>query len=333
MPFNTRVPPRRRIVPIGEDEQIGKSIAARPWSELALLANYVRGRGSMLIPNHSPMVLCASAGTATQTLRWRTQPSGLAVTRVWAVEIAGAAVTNEGTVSINGGPSKAITPKLVTGPDSTFEFLETATKTTATTELTLTATATRGAFRISKVACWELPRAQLTENATDLGVALNSLDYNRPIMALPNNGVMGLARSIAASNGRRVGIVSWAGRVRVFDDVYTPIFTFPIRIVPPKMDLSTLRTLQWDVYASADSGATGQARVVTSTLSTSSPLAINSTSLAWRGPGAHNFLCEDLTQIDGLPSGLYETVQLEVRSTVNGIFVNVESFVVWDGLW
>lgn len=338
MPFSTRVPPLRRIVPIDRDQQVGFAVSARPWGELALLANYIRGRGAVLIPSHGPMLTVFDTGSpSTRTLRWRTKPSGRAILRVWEIEILGMSGSGvagcEATITIGGGPPMTVGASqsfVTTG--RTFFYYETAAETTSVTELTLTITAVLGFTKLTKVACWELPRAQLSKNATEVGIDLSTIDPDRLIIDLSNESISGIGRSIAASDGRRIGLVSWAGAVQVASTTFVPVFQFPIPIVPPKVGNVSTRNLSWDIYARADSGTTGEARVVSSIPSTSANLLINTTSNAWRGPGTGLFLCEDLTHVDGLPSGNYETVQLEVRSTA-GIFVHIESFCLWDDTW
>lgn len=340
MPLATRVPQARRIVPIGGDVQVGKAISARPWSELAALVQYLRGRGAVLVTGHAPNVHVDATGLTayptTEVLRWRTQPTGRAIARVWSVEVLGVSGGGRADVTPGTGPTLEVSAGTATERTGrVFVFVETATKATATTELALTIQATAGQLRVVGVLCWELPRAQLTKDATDLGIDLGTIDPDRPLWDRDYESVNGVCEALAASDGRRVALASWSGfECETSSTSYVDAFTVPLRIVPPKVGpTDTARTCTWDIRAWCDGGTTGDARIVDAAGGASSALSIGSITPGWRGTGTKSFLCEDLDEATGLPSGSFETVQLQVRRTSGAGKVYWDGFVVFDGAW
>lgn len=340
MPLATRVPQARRIVPIGADVQVGKAVSARPWSELAALVQYLRGRGAVLVTGHAPNVHVDATGLTayptSEVLRWRTQPTGRAIARVWAVEVLGVGGGGRANVTPGAGPTLEVSAGSQTERTGrVFVFVETATKTTSTTELTLTIQAVAGQLRVVGVLCWELPRAQLTKDATDLGIDLGTIDPDRPIWDRSYESLNGVCAALAGADGRRVALASWSGfDCETSSTSYVDAFTVPLRIVPPKIGPNdSTRTCTWDIRAWCDVGTTGDARIVDVGGAASSVLSIGSSTPGWRGPGTKSFQCEDLTESSGLPGGSWETVQLQIRRTSGAGKVYWDGFIVEDGAW
>lgn len=341
MPLATRVPQARRIVPIGADVRVGRAVSARPWGELAALVQYLRGRGAVLVTGHAPNVHVDATGQTafptSEVLRYRTQPTGRAIARVWAVEVLGAGASG-GAASLTSGSGPTLVATAGTGTDArgrVYVLVETATKTTSTSELTLTIGALSGQLRVVGVTCWELPRAQLTKDATDLGIDLGTIDPDRPIWDRDYESVNGVCEALAGADGRRVALASWSGfECETSSTSYVDAFTVPLRIVPPKIGpTDTTRTCTWDIRAWCDGGTTGDARIVDAASGASSALSIGSSTPGWRGTGTKSFLCEDLAQATGLPSGSFETVQLQVRRTSGAGKVYWDGWVLFDGAW
>lgn len=338
MPVATRVPQIRRVVPLGAPVQVGKAVAARQWSELGPLVNYLRGKGAVLVPGHSPMV-GVDAGISTgfpafQALVYRTRPSGRAILRVWAVEVLGVP-SGSATITPSGGSAFLVSAgPATTAPNRVFVLTEPATKTTAITGLGLSVQAVSGAVQVVGVTCWELSRAQLSRDATDLGIDLGSLDAGRPILDRPYESVAGVARALGAADGRRVGLASWCGEpILVTSGTFVGMFALPLRIVPPRVGPNdTTRGCSWNVLAFCDVGTTGEARVLTDTGATSAALAITATSATWLD-GTVAVRCEDRTTSDGLPGGTWPTAQLQVRRVSGAGNVRIQGFNIYDGLW
>lgn len=335
MPVSTRVPNLRRQVSM-RDIKVSLDISQRHWVQLGELANYLRGRGSVLIPAHAPEATVA--GGATDTFRYRVAPSGRAIARVWYVEIASTSPTAlaRATVSVTG--SSADMSTIAATPVMLIETP--VAKGTAEVELVLTVQNTgTQTLRIDSVLSWELHRAQLTKDATDVGVDLGSLEFNRPICDRDYEAIAGVADAVAATNGRRCGLISWRGPDASFTNVAFSgtdvVFDLAIPIVPPKIAAAnTTRTCDWNVYAYCSDGTTaGEIRVIDAAGGTSSVLSVvaGTTTPTWFTGGTKSLLCEDLSTTDGLQGGSYETVNVQVRRTAGAGSVKVRGFNVYDG--
>lgn len=332
MGVSTRVPASRRQVGMG-DVKVGLDVSARHWSQLGELANYLRGRGSVLIPGNAPVVTVAAGGSTT--LRYRVAPSGRAIARLWYTEIVSASATQpaRATISVTGD-SMDINSTL----NSEGWLLETpVSKGTAEVELALTVACNAASLQsviVQSVHCWELHRAQLTKDATDLAVDLSTLEYNRPIWDRDYEAIAAVADSIAASNGRRCGLVSWYGPEASFSGAAADLFELPIRVVPPKIGASdTTRTCTWNVYAYCSDGTTAGTVVVRDAAGVDSgalTVTAGTTSPTWFTGGSKSLLCEDLSQTDGLPSGAYETVQVRCARTAGAGSVRLIGFNLYD---
>jgi hypothetical protein len=343
MPIATRVPSVRRIVPISDSVQVGKAVASAQWSSLGELANYLRGHGVMIVPSQTPIVGADSTGgvsvpglSTTVTIGYRVRPSGRAIARVWAFEVIGAiAAGGRGTITVNGQSVAVSAGNITADPNRVFVLFETATKTSSLTDLDVTMQATAGALYLTSVTCWELPRAQLTKDATDLGVDLGTLDPRRPILDRDYESVAGVCEALAGADGRRGTLVAWCGRlVETTSGSFVDVFELPARIVPPKVGYSdTTRTVSWSVYAACDVGTTGEAQVVDGLGGASTALSITSTTGAWLD-GSKSFRCEDISQSNGLISGLtFETIQLQIRVASGAGKVYVTRFTARDDTW
>lgn len=340
MPVATRVPPVRRDVSL-EGVEVGRAVAALTWASLGELAQYVRGRGAVLVPMHCPNVILDAAARggypSSTTLAYRTQPSGRAVGRIWALEVlAVGGTTGRATVTPAAGTAREVSAgPLTSSAERTFVLLETPAKGTTVDTVGLSITATAGRLVIVGVACWELPRAQLTKDATDLGLDLGTVDPDRPIWARDYESVNGVARAIAASDGRRVGLASWCGpRLTFASGTFADAFELPLRVVPPRVGPSDVtRLCSWDAIAWCDASTAGEIRIVTSS-GTSSAVAVTATS-AWWLSAVQTFAiaCEDASDPFGLPGGTFATVQVEVRRTSGAGNVYLAGFNLWDGAW
>jgi hypothetical protein len=330
MPAATRVPSRRVELPL-DDVKVGLDPRSRFWNDLGALVNYVRGVGSVLVPAHCPLITKTSG---SESLLYRVRPSGRAVTRVWVVKIrAGATPSASATVAADGETARSVVASAYTTEGDGIVVLAsgTATKTEAESTLTLTVTWVSGTVIIDSVECWELPRAQLTKDATDLGIDLGSLEPDRPILDRDYESVGAIDAALQPANGRRCGLMSWWGPTATFTTADT-LFESAVRIVPPKVGRSdTTRTCDWNVYARVTNGTTtGRVRVVRRDGTASAWVNITSTSFGWI-TGTHAFECEDMADAEGIPAGGFETVNFELERTAGAGSIEVTGANVFDG--
>lgn len=330
--------------------KVGEPVRAADWADMARLMNWVRGRGRCLVPEGLSLIQVED--NTSETLRFRTHPSGVAVDRVWVLSArsvsapSAAARTLQFTVQAGSSPVSQVYSRRSydsadrdTSPPIVY-IEENVTKSAALTELTLTvAVSDAGALttpkflEVSSVGCWELPRAQLSQSSADLGVSLDSFYPRRPIYEATYEGLRALAAPLAEPV-RRIGLVGhWHPEGQVSSGAYVDIYELPIPVVPSKdLIADTTRTCTWDVYAWASDGATaGDFRIVTDTGATATiSVPLGGTTGAWRGTGTIAIRCEDLTTSDGVPGGTYPTVQLQVRRTAGGGTIRWKGFDLWE---
>lgn len=326
--------------------EIGKPVRAQDWHDLARLAHWVAAHGQVVVPGHWVGIRSAS----TQALRYRAPTSGRAIARVWVMDIRA-----------NGGPARF---NVKAGSDATaatdvvreaagafglrhapLVVVEGAgsnsalTRSLAVTDLVLTITPTAGTIEILTVACWELPRAALSRDSTDLGIALDSLFPRRPMLEdstarVSLHGVGTLARDVTVTSpSRRIGhFARWGQNVETKSGSATSLLSLPYRVVPRhETDTRTAMPISVQIYAAVEDGSTAaEWRVVGGTAGAGSwqTISLGDTTQAWRGPVTVNVDCEDPDNSLGLPSGGYDTIDIQARTTAGTGSIVVQG---WTG--
>lgn len=314
-----------RVDPQYDEVHVGEGVRAQTFEAAARLQQWVRGRGRLLVPFHHPRYTVATS--VTSTLRYWTAPSGVALARVWLLDVRASVKTAATTVTVEVpgfGPIDTYTLSGRSADSCPIVYIESGvSQTTTPGELTIEVTAVRGTARIESVSCYELPRCALDCDASlDFGVLVDSFYPRRDVYedASAIAGLYGLAVSVENTDTRRIGHVSmwhdvgFSTTSALFEDVY------PVRIpVVPAQDrvADTTRLLQVAAYGLASDMTTeGTLRIADTVGNTSAVISIpaGSTTGAWRGVAELAFLCEDLTKPDGRRAGA-ETVQVQIRRT------------------
>lgn len=327
----TRVPPFRNT-PQTSAIKIGAPVRAAEWLEVSRLIQWLRGRGRVLVPQALGLVTLNSV-TTSRVYRYRSTPSGRAIARVWVLDVrCTGAFPSFASFTVQGG-SGSLSSTFVVNSRSLESvpivyIEEPVAKTAAVSELTLTVTRVDGTMQVQSVGCWELPRAQLTKDATDLGIDLDSFYPRRPIFDATYENTKAIARALAATDGRRIGHVAMnfeaiGSTAAAWEDV----FESPIRLVPRQGIVgATTQECAWYVYAWVSAGGTtGEFRVVDAAAAASTLDTVSSTTPAWIGK-TKTFKCEDLTVANGLRGGTYDTVQLQVQRTAGAGTVHASAF-------
>lgn len=300
-----RVPPERPPVSVSRIVA-GAPVRAQTWLDAASLAHWVAGRGQVVIPGHS--VRYELSGTVT--MRYRVPLSGRAIARVACVGIrSDTGATREVTVTMGSGTTTAFVGELTLGSQVPIYVQDDGvTRTDAVTDIEIDVTGTD--VVIESCAVYELPRASLSRDATDLGVALDTLFPRRPIMDSGAQSVRGVAALMQGVDGRRIGhFARWGDVVGGAPASFTSILRAPYRIVP-RYAVSGLREVSVYLLARITSG-TGEIRVVAGSGDTATVSL--STTLAWLSPLAVDVVCEDPAEPDGLTGGSYDTIDIETR--------------------
>lgn len=338
---DTRVDATRARLTL-EELRIGRPVRATTQYDLARLMHWVRGRGRSLVPQH---VVRQTFASGSLSFRYRTHPSGSAIARVWVIDVrqdpiafAGGAPYAEFTVQAGAGPTSAAERRSGRVSDVVpYVYIETpATKTAALTDLVLTIARIAGTVAVESIGCWELPRGALTADATDLGIHLDSLFPRDEIFEGDNLGTRAIVKTLAGTPGRRVGLWSWFGpEASTASTGFVDVFELPIPLIPRKDRPSdTTLSCTWDVYARVTNGTTsGEFRLAIGSGGSSAVLSVplGATTHAWRGTGLVTLKCEDLSSVNGMRGGSYETVQLQMRRTAGAGSVAVQGCDVWEG--
>ncbi len=338
------VVPIKRTEPLAADIVIGAPVRAQTWRELGMLLHWLRGHGTQIIPAHAPqMVLVAGA----QTLHYRVKPQGLAIARVWVISLRqeNVAPRAQCTITLPGGSVLTVHPRNEFSESRGTLIFETVTKSSARADLTLTMQRVSGTAQVTveSLCCFELPRAVLTLDATDLGVDFETLRPGAAIIDSTNRGLGAVAENLthAVSSPRRhlheqcfAPIVSDPGGA-ANPTAWVDLFPLALPVSPRRVvQGDTTYTATWDAWCSVSNGTTtfevrikpgsGGSAVLTCTGAT------GGTTPAWLGTSTISLLCEDPTTVDGVPAGGLETVQYAVRRTAGSGTVTLRSVAAWE---
>lgn len=334
--------PWKRTNPRYQEILVGAPVRGRLWREMALLGHWIRGHGMQIIPAHYPGVELAPS--ASETFHYHVEPSGMAIARVWSIVLRseyprGARVT----VTYPDGGSVVYTPPdgTVTWGESTARRVyveDLAAKSSALTDPAITIANGTGAVSVfvESISCFELPRFALAQDATDLGVDVETLRAGQKIYDVANRSMHAVAELANAAVCRRSLAQLWFPTVQVTSASYVDVFVLPVPILPRKV-YATDETafVQWDVYARASDGTTkGDIQISTSgsfvTDSVSVDGTLGHTSFAFRADRSIEVNCEDLSQVDGLPAAGAETFQIAMRRTSGSGNVELRGVEVWE---
>jgi hypothetical protein len=325
------------------DIATGAPVRAQTWSDMARLAHWVAGRGTVLVPQHKTMIRFDAAGffgVTSATLRYMTRPQGRAIARVWVFEFRGH-TGFPGTVTIQPLeiPSAVSPPYTVEAPAygtrmAPIVVVEGAgveaelARSVSDQEITCEVVCTAGYVDLVSCAVWELPRAALTQDSTDLAIGLDGFFPRRPIQGGVDyqsiKGLFDLTIGLTQLSGTRPRTKSghigrWGPEMQSTSATAISLLEsgFDYRILGGKdrpSDTTTTLTAYIYAYYGGGSGTpSGDWRVVTGSGGASAWQPITNTSYAWLGPLTFTVTAEDPTTSYGVASS-YDTLRFEVRS-------------------
>lgn len=343
------VPYKRTQTRIG-DILVGEPVRAQTWRELGMLLHWLRGHGSHIIPAHYPG-LVINATSTPETLNFRIEPQGLSIERVWVIqtrqgEWTGAGVPAFLKITLPGGSTVTIGPPDRTG--ATFReiaivLFETIAKSDSIANIALTFERVSGDVdvTIESVCAFDLPRAVLTLDGTDLGVDFETLRPGAAIFDSTNLSLGAVVENLAdrkTAPRRHLWMQSTsplesdpggAGNPTAWVD----LFALDIPILPRKVSTTdTTFVCDWNLYWHVSAGGTNfQARITTGNGPNIDVIQIAGvTSPTWGSDGAIELDAEDPGEDDGVPGGGLETVQIAVRRTAGTGKVTVYTTEVWE---
>lgn len=337
------VPPQRPSL-TGGNIGAGRPVRSFDWQSGAALANYIRGRGSVLVPRTTIIETIAIA--ATGTYRFRVRPNQFAKRRVWMLELLSATtgVSTSCSVSVNGGTAVTVTAsgsRAQIVPIEVFETLGSPDQIEAEINVAITASAT-GAVTVMAIAVAEVPMASLSQpvdGGEDLGrvAPLAPVDvYSLGLVAYDTSNAM-----VGAINaGRRVGMHHFALRtegtgITSTSTVYVPLYTAGCEAPQLGRFLytgDTTRALTFKCYGKITGGATFSLRV---TMTSGASTVITTTSAAAGWFGASNTIAvdaEDLTTADGRRAARWDVAAIEYKSSSGAQTLSLWSVSIWEDL-
>lgn len=343
---------RPHVVP--SDVATGAPVRAQTWLDMARLAHWVAGRGTVLVPQHKVQVRLDSTGgvgATSETLRYMTRPQGRAIARVWVFEFRGHTGA-PGTVTIQplSIPSAVSPPYTVEAPAygtrmAPIVVVEGAgveaelARSVSDQEITCQVVCTLGYVDIVSCAVWELPRAALTQDTTDLAIGLDGFFPRRPIQGDVDyqyvKGLFDLTIGLTQLSGTRPRTKS--GHIGRWGPELVTTSATAISVLEPGFDYlilggkdrasDTLTTVTAYVYARC-STSSGDWRVVTLSGGASAWQNFTATTYQWLGPLTFTIRAEDPSTSYGVTSS-FDYLRLEVRAN-GGATVYVSGWAVLE---
>jgi hypothetical protein len=302
----------------------GAPVRAQHWLDCAYLAHWVAGRGQVIVPGHSVRYDL----TGTVTMRYRVPLSGRAIARVACLGIRSKTGTARSvTVTMGSGTTTATVGLLTLGSQVPIYVQDDGvTRTDAVSDITITVTGTD--VFIESCTVWEVPRVSLSRDATDNGVAMDSLFPRRGIVDSGAQSVRGVAALMQAIDGRRIGhFARWGEVLATTSATFVSLTHAPYRVVP-RVNNGALRSIRVYLYGLVSVGGTTGEWRATAASGDSATAVISSTTAAWSSVDI-DVTAEDPDKPDGIDAGGYDTVQLAWRRTAGAGTVGVES---WTGV-
>jgi hypothetical protein len=204
-------------------------------------------------------------------------------------------------------------------------------------EITCAVSAVGGNVTVAGICCYEQDRPFLNEDATDLGVNVQSCAAQQPIILQANASLPGAVNRVGSGtdlDGRRAGLfhMTWgsAGTTRI-TNTYQDMLVLPMPVLAGKLYRSdVLGAVTWSVYAEVDGGS-GDVRLTAASGQTST-LTVTATSPAWVTSDTLDVDCEDMASVDGrqtAASPAWDTLQVAFRGNGTNT-LTVYSVSVWE---
>lgn len=323
--------------------RVGAPVRGRLARELAHLLHWCRGHGMQIIPAHSPRAQVVSGSPVT--LRYRVEPQGHAITRIWSVVISQPEPFSGGTTPVRVQITTPDAATWVNHPGTVWsgdtrqglvirEDLDPKSQAEQTLTLAVEVKAGTATATIESVGCWELPRAVLTQDGSyDRGVDIETCQAGQPIYDGDASSLGAITTHLRYTWPRR-SLIQWAGASIDVDSASWTDLTWAAEPCLPHRALraDTHLTCSWTVWYSTESGTAGEVRVTSGIDATEATATLADTAgvMTLLATQTISLRCEDPNAIDGLPAGGWETVQFAVRRTSGSGVISIASRCVWE---
>jgi len=325
---------------------VGTPVKARDWYAAAALANWIRGRGAVIVPMTNALATIAAG--ASSNFNFYTKNRGSCIERVWV--ITGYAATTGRSAIVNIGDGVAT--QTVTFGDrfsspaaSIFHVRQLLSRSTARAELRLVVENTSfstSSVVISGIACYEMDRPLLEDDATEGGVELYSCSTKQPIFQDDYRSANAVERvMLTGGDARRVGMFHWtrgsASPLTTQAGTAQQIFALPAPILARKIGTAdtTNANIFWSAKCYSHLGTSCRLTLThTNFVGTfTDTVDFTNTTSAWLTPrNITNFDCENLSAANGLRSSRWDEVNFRVHCLAPSEFqfAYVESLAIWE---
>lgn len=295
----------------------GMPVRADTWAALGGLANWSHGLGSMIVPWHFVGIMIVAGNT--RTFRYNTQGKPTTVQRVWRIRVRkdkdGAGLD---VAAPSGGSQTRFQPLGQTPNDygDIFYLENLSTAPSGVEEISIDLEAVTNDVTIDAIACYEQARASIDHTAQDDGVDVTTLRPRQPILDRDYKSLAGVCDLYDTLDARRTSLIQWAvptqSAASTASTSAQDLFETPIPCIPARVVSASNPTLAIYAYVKATGGQITVA--ATSTEGGGSISASTSgASFAWLSVGNLSVAQEDLAEVDGLPGGAWEDVNVTFK--------------------
>lgn len=323
----------------------GKPVRGVQITALARAANYLLGRGAVLIPA-TRLEGTAIAPGSTATYRAQLWQKMQGHHRAWEIRPIVSPSTGGTATFTFTDPSGGTLTTSVLESDPAFRVYSTGTmhaETVPTADWANGPTAVEFTFAndvastgdlvVEGLSCFELPRSTLARDGADYGVDQDTTAAGLPIFDDVGLSIGGVSRAIGPAQlydpRSLFHYMRASGDGLSVTGTWAPLFDEGPVIQPSHQFRSeTLRPVSVYVYALCDVGTAGEVRVTMASGDTLT-LTVTSTTGAWVS-GTVDAYAEDLSTADGRRASTDEIATFEARTTSGAGAIYVESISVGE---
>ena len=331
--------PSQRLAPLYTGILIARPVSAALWRDYALLANWLRGKGTCLV---SAAVPDQTIGT-TGTYRFRAKTRNTAIERIWVLTIRTTEITPV-SVTVRAPASTGTTVVYPVAPGTTARvpivYREVLGSVSSTEQdLSIDINPDSKNVVIEGIACYEQDRGVLLSNSTDYAADQNTIAARQPIRYTANESFRGVLDAMVNADARRVGIfhhaIDTATTYSRADASYADLFELGAPVLTRKLNRSAITgSVKWSVYGRV-TGGTGLVRLTTSNSGVSDVMSITSTTSpgSWQTARAVSIDCDDMNSTDGRQTAAspdWDDLQIELQGPGGGNTLHISSISVWD---
>lgn len=327
-------------------------VSARTWQNVAQNVNYALGHGMQVVPLHTPQTGSMSVPkNSNREFHFRVEPRAQAMARVWSIVAQPSGVgRGQYTITAPAGTGTSVvayaSDRDTMSPVTYVEYLsaQSAAETDLSIRIAVANAAADQDLQVLAIGCFEIPRSQLAQNATDYGVDIETLGHRQPIYDATSAyvSVSGVSSSLyqARQSCRRSFLqqsygsdttTAWSTTSTSYADVTEGAVPMLNRYL---YNGDNQRPARFKVYARHSAGGVSCSVRLTmsSSAGTTTATFTPGTSFAWWPASAASIDidAEDMDDSDGIRSGVFDNARIEAKlDSASGTFY-IGAVSVWE---